>query len=1118
MRTAENKSKRFGLLGALLAAVALLLTAAAPASAAAPEWRVDSLAPTTTASGGTIRYRVQVTNVGDAAADAATEPWTFTATMPAGLTPLSAAGFPLVPGWDCSTFSVTLTCQDSSDSLPPHEYTSVTVEAAVDSDVSGVLTSKFQMAGGGAPTAGTSDPTTITPDLPAFGIDAFDQQAAADAAGAPSTQAAGRPFDVTTSIDFNNVIGSAPLKGSPRPVEATRDVVTSLPPGFLGSTAAVGQCNLADLVNGEGIAIASLCSPNSQVGTALVRLDQSLLFGPFFFPYTSTLGPQPVFNMVPPPGLPARLAFQVAGSVVLIDVSARSEGDYGLTATASSISEGLAVLGTDLTIWGVPADPVHTPERSCPGQRAPWEGAEFCSNDAPESGFWRNPTTCEDEASGLATTLSADSWVHPGAFVSRTIHSHLPNGYPYPESEWGAPQGPTGCPKVLFEPTLQATPTTNAADSPSGLDVHIRVPQYCWQTKDALCQSDLRDARVTLPSGMTLNPASASGLGACSADQVGLTTPVGSSSPIHFDESKASCPESAKIGDITIETPLLGRHAAETGEPVLDTNGNPVLEPLHGAVYLAKQSDNPFGSLLAMYLVAEGSGVVIKQAGEIVTGPGGRLTTVFKDAPQVPFSDLQVNLFGGPRASLRTPPTCGSYAVGAKLTPWSGNGTVTRAAGFEITTCPNSGFDPKLTAGTQNPLAGSFSPFSLRLTREDGTQEIAGIDVALPPGLIGAPKGIAYCPDSVLAGFPAQTVLGTGAAQEASPSCPAASQVGTVTVGAGAGPNPFYTGAGRAYLAGPYKGAPLSLAVIAPAVAGPFDLGTVLVRNAINVDPMTTQISVASDPLPTALHGIPLDLRDVRVDLNRADFTLNPTSCDPAAVTSTLTSAQGAKASPSSRFQVAGCDKLGFKPKLSLKLKGGTKRSAHPALTAVLKARKGDANLGRVQVALPHSEFLAQGHIRTICTRVQFAADACPAGSIYGKVTATSPILGYPLYGNVYLRSSDNPLPDMVLALRGPASQPIEIDAVGRIDSINGGIRTTFGTVPDAPLTKVVLRLPGGKKSLLENSRNLCRAPSKASVQMDAHNGKVYDFAAPLKAKCPKSGKSQSHKRRSARR
>ena len=612
------------------------------------------------------------------------------------------------------------------------------------------------------------------------------------------------------------------------------------------------------------------------------------------------------------------------------------------------------------------------------------------------------------------------------------------------------------------------------------------MPQTCWQQRDAICQADLRDAEVKLPAGMSINPASAMGLGACSAQQVGLATPVGAS-PIHFDEAPAACPESSKLGAVEIDTPLLEK-------------------PLKGAAYLAKQGENPFGSLLALYLVAEGSGVIVKQAGEIEVGAGGQLTTVFHDTPQVPFSDVHVELFGGSRAPLRTPATCGTYTAEATLTPWSGNPASVVGSSFDITGCGAGGFSPSFEAGTENPLAGITSPFALRLQRNDGTQELGGLRLTLPEGLIGYLKGLSYCSDAVLNAI--STDRGTGAAEEASPSCPASSQVGTVTVGAGAGPTPFYTSAGRAYYAGPYKGAPVSLAVVTPAVAGPFDLGSVVVRNAIYVDPTTSQLTVVSDPLPTELHGIPLDLRDVRVNVNRDHFTRNPTSCDEMQVTSTIASTQGATASPSQRFQVAGCERLGFKPRLSLRLSGGTKRADHPALTAVLRPRPGDANISRVEVALPHTEFLAQNHIRTICTRVQFAADSCPAGSVYGTVTAASPIFDYPLYGNVYLRSSSHPLPDMVLKLKGPASQPIEIVTVGRIDSKNGGIRTTFENIPDAPLTKVVLRMPGGKKSLLENSTNICRTVPHASAKLDAHNGKFRDFSPPLQSSsCGGAGK-----------
>jgi hypothetical protein len=688
------------------------------------------------------------------------------------------------------------------------------------------------------------------------------------------------------------------------------------------------------------------------------------------------------------------------------------------------------------------------------------------------------------------TTARADSWFHPGAFDTASFASHALPGYPFPPEDWGDRVGLDGCGKVPFNPGFSAQPTTNSADSPTGLNVDMSVPQDCWQHPEEICQSDLRDAEVALPKGMTLNPSAASGLGACTPSQVGLTTPVGTT-PARFDDDPVDCPDSSKLGTVSIDTPLLGE------------NESPGEEDLKGAIYLAEQSQNPFGSLLAMYLVAEGSGVLIKQAGEIEVAPSGRLTTRFTETPQLPFTSLRVSLFGGSRAALRTPSACGSYGTSAKLTPWANPGSpVTMGSAFDIDDCPGSGFDPQLRAGAQNPIAGSFSPFNLRLTRADGTEELAGLTAAFPEGLIGKPAGIPYCPDSVLASLPREAngepLLGSGAAEIAAARCPAASRVGKVTVGAGAGPTPFFTEQGRAYLAGPYKGAPLSLAVIAPAVAGPFDLGSVLVRNALRVDPETARITAVSDPFPTQLHGIPLDLRDVRVSLDRPDFTLNPTSCDPMAIEATLTGAQGSSVQRSQRFQVGACDRLGFKPKLSLRLRGGTRRTDHPALRAVLTMPKGGANIASASVALPRSAFLDQAHIKTICTRVQFAADQCPPGSVYGHARAITPLLDAPLEGPVYLRSSSHKLPDLVASLDGQ----IQVDVVGRIDSVRGAIRTTFASVPDAPVSKFLLTMQGGKKGLIVNSRNLCARRSRATARFEAHNRKVRDFEPPVKAKC----------------
>jgi hypothetical protein len=441
------------------------------------------------------------------------------------------------------------------------------------------------------------------------------------------------------------------------------------------------------------------------------------------------------------------------------------------------------------------------------------------------------------------------------------------------------------------------------------------------------------------------------------------------------------------------------------------------------------------------------------------------------------------------------PDGCGTYPIEAKLSPWSGNPATYLSSSITVNEgCENKDkFTPSLQAGTTNPIAGSHSPFTLRVTRPDGQQNVSTIETTLPEGVLAKLAGVELCPEQS---------TGSG-------SCPSASQVGTATVGAGAGNNPIYVPqpgkpATAVYLAGPYRGAPYSLIAKVPAQAGPFDLGTVTVRNAVSVDPVTAQVTVKSDPLPQIVNGIPVAYRDVRVDVNRSGFTLNPTSCDPKQVLATIGSAQGKSAKLSDRFQAADCANLAFKPALKLKVSGGTKRAQYTKLRAELRAPRGQANIGKASVALPHSMFLAQEHIKTICTRVQYAANSCPKGSIYGYAKAFTPLLEEPLQGPVYLRSSSNPLPDLVASLDGQ----IHVDLAGRIDSVNGGIRTTFEGVPDAPVSKFVLTMKGGRKSLLVNSTDLCAGANHATVKMDGQNGKVHDFRPVVGNDCGKARKA----------
>jgi hypothetical protein len=558
-----------------------------------------------------------------------------------------------------------------------------------------------------------------------------------------------------------------------------------------------------------------------------------------------------------------------------------------------------------------------------------------------------------------------------------------------------------------------------------------------------------------------------------------------------FDHDPPACPESSKIATGEIATPLLH-------------------DPLKASVYMASQSDNPFGSLFAGYLVARGQGVMIKVPAKFDVDPGsGQIVATFDNNPQQPFSDLELHFKGGNRGLITTPDKCGTYQSSYVLTPWSGTPPVEGTSDFTIDrNCGPKGFAPGFRAGSSPPVASSYSTFATQVTRDSGTPDLTGVAVDLPPGVTAKLAGIPYCPDAALASV--SGAAGAGAAQLAAPSCPSASQVGTVVAGTGSGA-PFYVKTGKVYLAGPYKGAPLSLAVVTPAIAGPFDLGNVTVRVAVRLDPATAQVHAVSDPLPTMLHGVPLDLRDVQVLLDRPGFALNPTNCEPEQVTGTISGTGGLSAQVSNRFQVGECAALGFKPKISLRLKGGTARTKNPALTVVLRPRPGDANISAISVQFPRSEYLDQSHLGTVCTRVRWTADNCPKGSIYGTVSATTPLLDKPLRGNVYLRSSNHTLPDLVTDLRGPAEQPIRLEASGRTDSVHEALRNTFEFMPDAPITRVVLKMKGGKKGLLDNSRDICAKPYRARVRFSAHNGAVYDVEPKLQVRC-KGGKSGGKK------
>jgi hypothetical protein len=763
-----------------------------------------------------------------------------------------------------------------------------------------------------------------------------------------------------------------------------------------------------------------------------------------------------VYNVAPPEGVAAEFAAGIlTKALVVIDARLRSGGDYGVTAESRDNSSIAGVKVVNLKLWGVPAAASHDPERHCGGTKS-------CSADEPVAKpFLRNPTSCDGP---LTATLSADSWQNPGEFSEAS--SEMP--------------AITGCENVEFSPSLSLQPTTSQADAPTGLHVALHLPQS--QPAEKPSESDLRNTSVTLPAGLVPNPASANGLAACSPTQVGLTSAPGVT-PVTFTPAKAECPDAAKVGTVEVDTPLLDH-------------------PLNGAVYLATPYANPFNSLLAIYIAVfdPQTGVVVKLAGEVEQNPQtGQLTTTFTDSPQVPFEDFKLDFFEGPRAALATPEACGTYAASATLSPWSATAPVSPAIeAFPINAGCASGFSPSFSAGSDSVQAGVYAPLTLTFARADTDQELAGVSVSLPPGLLAKVAGVPECPESALAAAAAQS----GAAEAAQPSCPQASQVGTVQASAGAGPDPFLE-SGKAYLTGPYKGGPYGIAVVVPALAGPFDLGTIVVRSALHIDPADAHVTAVSDPFPTIVKGIPLKVRSVTLRVDRPGFTFNPTDCNPLAAGATLTSTAGASAPVSARFQVGGCQNLPFKPKLTAATKGQASKAAGANFDVTVRsggvgpAGVAQAGIAKVRLQLPRALPARLTTLQKACTERAFATNpaSCPQASVIGTATIHTPVLASPLTGPAYLVSHGGAaFPDVEFVLQG---ENITLVLDGKTQIKNQITYSKFESAPDAPFTTFETVLPAGPHSALTTNLpekahfNLCKSSLSMPTEIVAQNGAV---------------------------
>ena len=806
-----------------------------------------------------------------------------------------------------------------------------------------------------------------------FGIDAFDG-AVLDTEGNAVTQAGKHPDSASVTFALNRLADSEGLKADGGDLRNAR---VELPSGLVGNPAAVPVCSKR-LEIPSNIQVTGVFDPNrfcpidTIIGIADVTVairDEAQRF----------VGP--VFNLEPPPGMPAQFGFSFTDQRAYLDTALRSDGDYGVNVSSRNISEVKPVLSSTVTLWGTPADSRHDPYRCLAFVGSFGEAAPLPQCDPLEAFFGRpwlapnranreptafmtNPTACTPAGAGLETRLHIESWAALNLFDQASFISHLPPGFPSPPAGWGPPHGPDRCEDVPFQPTFDARADTSKADAPAALKIDLSFPQDGLFNPTGLATAHLKRATVTLPEGWSVSPSAADGLAGCSDAESSVGTLLG-----------ARCPDASKIGTIEATTPLLN-------------------EKLSGGVYIGTQeSDDPqSGRMFRLFLTLnnEERGIRVKLPGQVRVNPDtGRIETTFDNNPQVPVSTISLRLKGGPRAALATPLRCGAKTATAELESWSGAVAV-RTSDLVIG-CPGVGpLAPSFKAGTTTRSAGRHTSFVLRADRPDGQQIMNGLSLRMPPGLLATLKGVPRCSSSAAdAGV-----------------CPESSRVGTTTVGAGPGTNPFFV-SGGVYLTGPYKRAPFGLAVAVRAKAGPFDLGTVVVRQRLLVDPIDAHVDVVSDPLPTILKGVPIRLRSLNVDVDRSGFVLNPTSCAPRTLLAAFGAGDGSVFTSTLPFAASNCAGLAVKPRLKLALtgRGQTTDGKHPGAQGDADAAQGrrESEEGVGEVAAFPSVGSGQRQRRSVSSSTARRSSRRVRGaSIVGRATAVTPILDEPLSGPVY--------------------------------------------------------------------------------------------------------------------
>lgn len=961
-------------------------------------------------------------------------------------------------GFACSASAVACTYERT---MPPGDILQMTVrvfvaEGAPTETVENHAVVESEAAVVAATSQPATMPNTIEGSAPAFGLQDFSLQAFGRG-GADDSLAGDHPYSLTSTFDLNSVV-KPNVDEYPQSFEAVqplKDLFVELPVGFVADPLVASHCPESSLVGPEDV---SGCPPSAQVG------EIALNFGGW---RTSSIRPSDIesalYDVTPDGGYPAEFGAEVLGlPLVLYGQVAPSLDGYRMRLIASGIlrAPDVPIDGVTLTFFGNP------------GERD--EGG------IPQA-LLTNPTACSSQP--LTATIYADSWTSPGRWVE---HGTVLGGANGPASEpllsspgWVSRESVaypdiTECDALQFDPVVAVQPTTTQADEPAGYRVDVQVPQApnVWPDR---ATPDLRSATVTFPPGVSISPAAADGLQGCTEAQL---APM-SSEP-------ASCPQSSQIGTATISTPLL--ESPLTGQIFLRT------PECQGSACATAAEE---GRMFALFVQAEGSGVNVKLKGQLEVGTGsprslasglqlGQLRARFTENAQLPLSDLHLQFDGGAHAPLANPPTCGTATTSFQLTPWSAEVPEERDSSFAVDWAGEGGacpavqpFNPSFTSGLSDTNAGEFSPFTLTFSRGDREQDLSAITVQTPDGVGAMLAGVPEC----------------GEPQAAAGVCPAASEIGSATVAIGAGPQPYWLPQpgqpeNPVYLTGPYDGAPFGLAIVVHANAGPFDLGDVVVRARISIDPRTAALSIATGALPQIVDGIPLRMRTVSVDIDRPGFMFAPTDCAGQQVTATISSAQGTAANVSSPFDVGGCQDLPFKPTISASTQGNGSFAGHGAslevrITAPAEgagSKSPEANLKTVHVQLPLSLPTRLTTLQHACTAAQFASSpaGCPPSAVVGSATIHTPTLPAALHGPAYLVSHGGAaFPDLVLVLQGDG---VTIQLTGKTEIKHEVTYTHFEALPDSPIESFELDLPEGPHSVLAATKDLCKRTKTVTV------------------------------------